>query len=129
MYTVAAAPRFGAIKHQEFSAATVRPFYPLTRILKCAIIMHINYAQEICMRTSVTEKKRSTNVYLNAGLLEEAKELDLNVSAISNRALEMAVRERRRERWIEENRAGIEALNSFVEEAGLFSDDDNFRVI
>jgi len=60
-------------------------------------------------------------------LLEEAKELALNVSAISNQALEMAVRER--ERWIAENRAGIEALNSFVEEAGILSDDENFGVI
>lgn len=81
------------------------------------------------MRTNVAGKKRSTNVYLNAGLLEEAKELDLNVSAISNQALEVAVKERKRERWIAENRAGIEALNSFVEEAGLFSDDENFGVI
>lgn len=81
------------------------------------------------MRTNVSEKKRSTNVYLNAGLLEEAKELDLNVSAISNQALEVAVKERKRERWIAENRAGIEALNSFVAEAGLFSDDENFGVI
>lgn len=81
------------------------------------------------MRTNVAEKKRSTNVYLNAGLLEEAKELDLNVSAISNQALEVAVKERKRERWIAENRAGIEALNGFVEETGLFSDDENFGVI
>lgn len=81
------------------------------------------------MRTNVSEKKRSTNVYLNAGLLEEAKALDLNVSAISNQALEVAVKERKRERWIAENRPGIEALNRFVEEAGLFSDDENFRVI
>lgn len=81
------------------------------------------------MRTNLAEKKRSTNVYLNAGLLEEAKALDLNVSAISNQALEVAVKERKRERWIAENRAGIEALNRFVEEAGLFSDDENFRVI
>lgn len=81
------------------------------------------------MRTSITEKKRSTNVYLNAGLLEEAKELDLNISAISNQALEVAVRKRKRERWIAENRAGIAALNSFVEETGIFSDDENFGVI
>lgn len=81
------------------------------------------------MRTNIAEKKRSTNVYLNAALLEEAKELDLNVSAISNQALEVAVKERKRERWIAENRVSIEALNSFVEEAGLFSDDENFRVI
>lgn len=81
------------------------------------------------MRTNAIEKKRSINMYLNASLLEEAKELDLNVSAISNRALEVAVRERKRERWIAENRAGIEALNSFVEEIGIFSDDENFGII
>ncbi|MBS8568825.1 type II toxin-antitoxin system CcdA family antitoxin, partial [Escherichia coli] len=48
---------------------------------------------------------------------------------ISNKALEKAVRERKRERWIEENRAGIEALNRFVEDTGIFSDDENFGVI
>ncbi|WP_230478725.1 hypothetical protein, partial [Enterobacter asburiae] len=32
--SVAAAPRFGAMKRRGFSAATVRPFYPLTRIKK-----------------------------------------------------------------------------------------------
>jgi antitoxin CcdA len=83
----------------------------------------------LVMRTNVAVKKRSINVYLNAGLLEEAKDLDLNVSAISNKALEKAVRERKRERWIEENRAGIEALNRFVEDTGIFSDDENFGVI
>lgn len=81
------------------------------------------------MKTNIAEKKRSINVYLNAGLLEEAKALDLNVSAISNQALEVVVRERKRERWIAENRAGIEALNSFVEKNGIFSDDENFGVI
>ncbi|MGV3345944.1 type II toxin-antitoxin system CcdA family antitoxin [Enterobacteriaceae bacterium LUAb1] len=81
------------------------------------------------MRINVAEKKSSTNVYLSAGLLEEAKELDLNVSAISNQALEVAVKERKRERWIAENQAGIEALNSFVAEARIFSDDENFGVI
>lgn len=81
------------------------------------------------MKTNIAEKKRSINLYLNAGLLEEAKALDLNVSAISNQALEVVVRERKRERWIAENRAGIEALNSFVEKNGIFSDDENFGVI
>lgn len=81
------------------------------------------------MRTNIAEKKRSTNVYLNISLLEEAKELNLNISAISNQALETAVMERKRERWVAENLAGIEALNRFVEEAGMFSDDENFAVI
>lgn len=91
--------------------------------------MRINYVPEFMMRTYVIEKKRSTNVYLNVSLLEEAKALDLNVSAISNQALEVAVKARKREHWITENRAGIEALNSFVEEAGLFLENENFGEI
>jgi len=81
------------------------------------------------MRANVTDKKRRINLYLNASLLDEAKALDLNVSAISYQALEAAVKERKHERWIAENRAGIEALNGFVEEVGIFSDDENFGVI
>ncbi|EFK2819315.1 TPA: type II toxin-antitoxin system CcdA family antitoxin [Escherichia coli] len=84
---------------------------------------------EVCYENKCSSKKRSINIYLNAGLLEEAKNLDLNVSAISNNALEKAVRKRKRERWMEENRAGIEALNRFVEDTGIFSDDKNFGVI
>lgn len=81
------------------------------------------------MRTSNSAKKRSTNVYLSIELIEQAKELDLNLSATLNLALEKAVKERQREQWLAENRAGLEALNGFIEEKGLFTDDDDFRVL
>lgn len=81
------------------------------------------------MRVNVAEKKRCTNVYLSAVLLEEAKKLDLNISSISNQALEVAVKECKCERWIYENKAGIDALNGFIEEHGLFSDDESFGSI
>ncbi|WP_420074016.1 type II toxin-antitoxin system CcdA family antitoxin [Yersinia sp. 2544 StPb PI] len=81
------------------------------------------------MRTSAASKKRNTNVYLNVDLIEQAKELDLNLSATLNQALELAVKERQRDRWLTENRAGLEALNGFVEENGLFSDDSEFGVL
>jgi antitoxin CcdA len=81
------------------------------------------------MRTSTAGKKRNTNVYLNADLIEQAKALGLNLSATLDRALELAVKERQRERWLTENRAGLEALNGFVQENGLFSDDSEFGVL
>ncbi|KEY59178.1 type II toxin-antitoxin system CcdA family antitoxin [Serratia sp. DD3] len=81
------------------------------------------------MRSHGIEKKRNTNVYLSADLLEQAKALELNLSVTLNRALEVAVKTRQRERWVEENRAGLEALNHFVEDNGLFSDDDRFGVL
>lgn len=81
------------------------------------------------MRTANPAKKRSTNVYLSADLIDQAKALDLNLSATLNSALEKAVKERQRERWLVENRAGLDALNGFIEENGLFADDDDFRIL
>ena len=65
--------------------------------------------------------KRAANVSINQGLLEEAKALDINLSATLERALEAEVRARRRERWLEENREAIATYNAFVEENGVFS--------
>lgn len=57
---------------------------------------------------------------MRVDLIEQAKALDLNLSATLNHALELAVKKGQRERWLAENRAGLEALNGFVEENGLF---------
>ncbi|WP_301213035.1 type II toxin-antitoxin system CcdA family antitoxin [Yersinia sp. 22-579] len=81
------------------------------------------------MRASTVGKKRNTNVYLNADLIDQTKALDLNLSATLNQALELAVKERQRDRWLADNRAGLEALNGFVDENGLFSDDNEFGVL
>ncbi|MGL5424769.1 type II toxin-antitoxin system CcdA family antitoxin [Serratia fonticola] len=81
------------------------------------------------MGTVSVIKKRNTNVYLSVDLIEQAKALDLNLSATLNHALELAVKKGQRERWLAENRAGLEALNGFVEENGLFSDDADFGVL
>ncbi len=66
--------------------------------------------------------KRATNVSINQGLLEDARALDINLSATLERALEAEVRARRREKWLEENREAIEAYNRRIERDGMLSD-------
>ena len=66
--------------------------------------------------------KRAANLSINAGLLDEAKALEINLSATFERALEEAVRARKRERWLAENRDAIAAYNERVERDGMFSD-------
>ena len=67
----------------------------------------------------IAGSKRATNVSLRADLIEEARQLDINVSEACERGLSEEVARARRERWLEENRAAIEASNAYVEKHGL----------
>jgi len=66
--------------------------------------------------------KRAANVSVNQGLLEEAKALDINLSATLERALGEEVRARKRAQWLEENREAIAAYNARMERDGMLSD-------
>jgi len=66
--------------------------------------------------------KRAANVSINQGLLDAAKALDINLSATLERALELEVRARKREHWLEENREAISAYNARIERDGLAGD-------
>lgn len=66
--------------------------------------------------------KRAANVSINQGLLEDAKALDINLSATLERALEAEVRARKRELWLEANREAIAAYNEHVRKHGIWSD-------
>ncbi|MBB1473783.1 type II toxin-antitoxin system CcdA family antitoxin [Luteimonas sp. MC1782] len=66
--------------------------------------------------------KRATNVSINQGLLADAKALDINLSATLERALEVEVGARKREKWLEENREAIAAYNERVARDGLAGD-------
>ncbi len=63
--------------------------------------------------------KPASNVSLRSGLIEEARQLDINVSEACERGLSVEVARARRERWLAENRAAIEASNAYVEKHGL----------
>ncbi|MBB4862726.1 antitoxin CcdA [Pseudomonas nitritireducens] len=66
--------------------------------------------------------KKATNLSLNSDLLKQARELDVNLSAVLEEALADVVKERLAQRWLEQNREAIETYNQHVEETGVFSD-------
>lgn len=69
------------------------------------------------MSHSTTEKQR-TNITLSATNLAAARELGLNVSAISDAALAEAVRAARAEAWARENAAAIAERRTWIEANG-----------
>ncbi|MBS0589847.1 MAG: type II toxin-antitoxin system CcdA family antitoxin [Proteobacteria bacterium] len=74
------------------------------------------------MTASGNSVKKPTNVSLDGDLLEEARRMNVNLSAEFNKRLEEIVRQNRREQWLKENRAAIEAYNRHVEKHGVWSD-------
>jgi antitoxin CcdA len=65
--------------------------------------------------------KRPANLSINAGLLEEARGLGINLSATLERALEAEVREKKRTQWLAEHREAIATYNECVARDGVFS--------
>jgi antitoxin CcdA len=63
--------------------------------------------------------KRATNVSLRADLIDEAKQLGINISVACERGLEKEVAKTRAEQWLTENRAALESSNAYVEKHGL----------
>jgi antitoxin CcdA len=59
---------------------------------------------------------------VDANLLREARESQLNLSATLERALVAQLRRSRAERWLAENKDGIAAYNALVRRHGTFAD-------
>jgi len=68
-------------------------------------------------------KKRAVNLFVDVELLEEARRLRINISETLERRLRMIVKAEQERRWLEENRAALEAYNRRVAEHGLLSDE------
>jgi len=67
-------------------------------------------------------RKVATNVSIQAEVVRDAKALGLNLSEVFEAAVVEAVRRKRREAWLEENREAIESYNASVTRDGVFSD-------
>ncbi len=74
----------------------------------------------VTMRTASAVKK-SVNITLAPEILEEARKLNINLSAVLTEALLEKFRENQRAEWLKENKGQIEAINQMVEEQGSFS--------
>ena len=80
------------------------------------IVMGVN------MRVEGVAAKKSGNVTLAPEILDEARKLKLNISAVLTEALIEKFRENARAEWLRDNQEKIAVLNEFVEEHGSFSD-------
>ncbi len=72
-----------------------------------------------CMRTKPTVQRKSTNLSLDARLIAEAKDLDINISRVAELGIAQAVAEEKARLWKIENREALESWNKYVEEHGL----------
>lgn len=66
--------------------------------------------------------KKPTNVSINSDLLKRARELEINLSALLERALEAYMKQHAGDQWREENREAIAKYNELVDANGVFSD-------
>lgn len=62
---------------------------------------------------------RKTSLTMDAQILDEAKSYGINVSAAAQTGVEAVVKAERQRRWKEDNRAGIEEYNRWVEKNGI----------
>ena len=67
--------------------------------------------------------KKPTNLTVNMELLNLAKNLDINISAILETALAETVKQKKREKWLSENAGSIKTYNEYINDHGLFSDE------
>lgn len=67
--------------------------------------------------------KKPTSLTVNSDLLGKAKDLRINISAVLEHALAEAVKEKKRDAWIEESAESIAGYNRAIDDFGVFSDE------
>ena len=66
--------------------------------------------------------KKSANLSINADLLQQAKQLNINLSQTLEQHLAEIVRQAQRSRWLAENKNALDEYNRRIESRGTFSD-------
>lgn len=69
-----------------------------------------------------TAPKKSANLSINADLLQQAKQLNINLSQTLEQHLAEIVRQAQRDQWLAENKGALEEYNRRIESRGTFSD-------
>lgn len=74
-------------------------------------------------RTGTARKrKRAANLSVDERLLEQARQMKLNLSQVFEAGLAQAIRQREAQEWLKRNRAALDAYNEHVEKHGVFSE-------
>ena len=68
------------------------------------------------MQTAV---RKSTNLSLDAKLIDEAKALNVNLSRAAEEGVRRAVKKAKEDEWLAENAEAIASYNRWVDENGL----------
>ena len=66
--------------------------------------------------------KKATNLSINSDLLKKAKAYKINLSRHFEAYLDQLLKEKEKQKWLEENREAIEKQNKRIEKHGAFSD-------
>ena len=66
--------------------------------------------------------KKAANLSINQALLAEARQLNINLSALLERALRDRIQFEKRQQWLRDNQQALENCNELAETNGLFSD-------
>ena len=67
--------------------------------------------------------KKPTNLSINSDLLAKSRALNINLSATLEQALGQALARAESEQWRKDNKAAINAYNTFVDTHGCFGDE------
>ena len=70
------------------------------------------------------KKRRATNLSVDRALLQEARNLQINLSQLLEERLRDVVREKRQQRWLAENAEAFAAYERLVERHGIFNEEN-----
>jgi antitoxin CcdA len=85
------------------------------------------HAREGTMMSERQVKKRAVNLFVDADLLDQARQLRINISDTLERRLRTLVRAEQEKRWLEENREAIASINAFIDRHGLLANKLRYR--
>lgn len=91
--------------------------------------MRVDYAHYKCEGKVVRNisfnpvgPKKSANLSINADLLQQAKQLNINLSQTLEQHLAEITRQAQRSQWLSENKSALDGYNRRIELRGTFGD-------
>ena len=78
---------------------------------------------ELSTLFDISAPKKPTNFTVNSDLLNQAKDLKMNISSVLESALIESIKKAKKEVWINENKTAMKDYNEKIKEYGLFSDE------